>query len=152
MWTMGSSGIALYNPNVKYTTDENGNTIVDTTTVGDFDEGVLIQGDKVRINTYESILVNNVTYYKILVTTVNPKDWVYPDSANSGYFLPKVYSVSGLNQRDVPFYYYYMRQEDINLCVTDNTIGASNGVLRYACIMENEDGSPYIPETMPTEN
>jgi hypothetical protein len=79
MWSLGSAGISLYNPNVRYVTDENGERIVDPATVGDFDEGILIQADRLRINNYESVEINNETYYKVLVTSANPKDWIYPD-------------------------------------------------------------------------
>jgi hypothetical protein len=106
MWSLGSAGISLYNTNVKYKTNESGERVVDENTVGDFDEGVLIQADRLRINNYKSVKIGNDTYYQVLITSVNPKDWVYPP-ANAGedsnvLFFPKAKDlVSGY--RTIPF-------------------------------------------------
>jgi hypothetical protein len=112
MWSLGSAGISLYNPNVKYKYDEYGNKVVDETTVGDFDEGILIQADKLKINNYYSTTINGVVYYKVLVTSANPKDWIYPDQDNSGLFYPKMRDdTNSSSYRNVPFKYYYIKQE-----------------------------------------
>jgi hypothetical protein len=55
MWSLGSAGISIYNPNVRYKTDANGDRVVDETTVGDLDEGILIQADRLKINNYYSV-------------------------------------------------------------------------------------------------
>ena len=150
MWSLGSAGISLYNPNVKYKTNESGERVVDENTVGDFDEGVLIQADRLRINNYKSVKIGNDTYYQVLITSINPKDWVYPP-ANAGedsnvLFFPKAKDlVSGY--RTIPFQYRYIKQQDFTngKFKLDSTLGCEE-ILKYVYIAEDSEGKPYALE------
>ena len=149
MWSLGSAGISIYNPNVRYKTDANGNRIVDETSVGDLDEGILIQADRLKINNYYSITKKesgqDVVYYKILATSVNPKDWVYEGNQ---LFFPKPNNFTVNSNREIKFYYYYVKQSDFSkYSEIDSTLGCEQA-LRYVYVGESTSGEPYCLTTI----
>ena len=85
LWALGNAGISLINPNVKYkdkTTDLGQE--VDQSTVGDGDEYILLQGDKVQINTY----INKDDFKQVVYTDINPESWDYDKLTEGGLFKP----------------------------------------------------------------
>lgn len=85
LWALGNAGISLINPNVKYKnkTADLGQE-VDQNTVGDGDEYILLQGDKVQINTY----INKDEFKQVVYTDIVPDSWEYDKLTEGGLFKP----------------------------------------------------------------
>ena len=99
MLALGSAGISVINPNVKYNSDGE----IDQSTVGDGDEYVSIQGDKTQINSYQNVAFvdssNNTLNRKMVICTYfHPNLWTYDEDA----YVPKI------NGSQVPFFIGYV--------------------------------------------
>lgn len=101
IWALGSAGISMVNPNASYKFDPvSGNYTVDADTVGDGDEYISLQGNKIAINTYKTKYFKapepenpgdepayqSGFYMEIVFTTINPTAWEY--DANGSIYVP----------------------------------------------------------------
>jgi hypothetical protein len=86
MLALGSAGISIINPNVKYNSDGE----VDQSTVGDGDEYISLQGDKTQINSYYNKSFTDsdgstVSRKMCICTYTHPSLWTYDEDA----YIPK---------------------------------------------------------------
>ena len=81
LWALGNAGIVLQNPNAVF----NDTGEVDPSTIGDGDESILLQGNKINFATNPTKEINGEVYYEILCTTSNPSGWSY----NNNIYIPK---------------------------------------------------------------
>ena len=84
LWALGNAGIVLMNPDAVYNTDGE----IDPSTVGDGDEEVLLQGNKIWFNTNKSVIVNGTTYYEMICAKISPTSWTYSNKI----YTPNDYS------------------------------------------------------------
>lgn len=84
LWALGNAGIVLMNPDAIY----NANGEIDPSTVGDGDEEVLLQGNKIWFNTNKSVIVNGITYYEMICAKTSPTSWTYSNKI----YTPNDYS------------------------------------------------------------
>ena len=98
IWALGSAGISMINPNASYKFDPiSGNYTVDENTVGDGDEFINLQGNKIAVHTYKTEYINapedqdvysSGFYMEVIFTSVNPELWEY--DSNGSIYKPKV--------------------------------------------------------------
>lgn len=81
LWALGNAGIVLQNPNAVF----NNAGEVDPSTIGDGDESILLQGNKINFATNPTKEIDGELYYEILCTTSNPSGWHY----DSNIYIPK---------------------------------------------------------------
>lgn len=76
LWALGNAGIVLMNPNATYNADGE----VEPSTVGNGDESILLQGNKIMFATNKTFTYNNVKYYEMICTQSSPTGWTYNGS------------------------------------------------------------------------
>ena len=81
LWALGNAGIVLQNPNAVF----NDSGEVDPSTIGDGDESILLQGNKINFATNPTKEIGGEIYYEILCTTSNPSGWHY----DNNIYIPK---------------------------------------------------------------
>lgn len=148
MWALGSAGISLINPNAKFRNDNYGVQEIDPTTIGDGDEYITLQGDKIKFSTYnpveQTVIIDEntsqiYTRNRVICTNINPQSWVYM-SDSFGAFKP-FYDTGDKNYKLVPFYFGYVTAfPSASDCIGKVTTGDNNQtLLRYVAIEINND-------------
>lgn len=152
LWSLGSAGISLVNPNATYDFDPiSGNYTVKPETVGDGDEYITLQGSKIQFSTYKNewITVGNSEeeYIAVICSTASPELWLYPESIYDPRLLR-----SG-NYSQVVFFLGYVKKlpsQTHTIAITDNT----TEFLKYVMFQSTGiiDDNNFAASTTPSEN
>jgi hypothetical protein len=123
LWSLGSAGISMVNPNATYDFDPiSGNYTVNADTVGDGDEYIALQGSKIQFSTYKNEWVTvgdgKEEYIAVICSTISPEIWSYPGSI----YDPRI--VRSGAQAPVVFFLGYVKRipTTVNhVAITDST-------------------------------
>lgn len=136
LWSLGSAGIAMINPNATYDFDPiSGNYTVNSDTVGDGDEYITLQGNKIQFSTYKmdylKVEESEEEYMEVICTTISPELWIYPDKIYTPY-------ITRSNSQDsVAFFLGYVKRlptKTYTIAVTDD----SKELLKYVRFASSE--------------
>lgn len=136
IWSLGSAGITMVNPNATYDFDPiTGNYTVNPGTVGDGDEYVALQGSKIQFSTYKKEWLGEEgaqeEYLEVMCTTTSPELWEY----NTSIYEP--YRRTGNTVTKVTFFVGYIKsipETSYTITMDENT----KEFLRYVSFSKSE--------------